>query len=163
MSINIVICYCYLLLLFCFKICTCIVCNIYNVLLFKYVVCKGNMLQVPGLYEAFIVIYNAFVEFHNAFVSKRPTKKWRDLCIEDCCWLLANISIDSELSMIIRNTFSLGTTAVDRVETHQTATHFCQTENCGIILTLMHTRRAHKMGRYEVLGTTGQNLMITEA
>ena len=46
-------------------------CNIYNVLLFKYVVYKGSMLQVPGLYEAFIVLYNALVEFQNVFVSKR--------------------------------------------------------------------------------------------
>ena len=72
-------------------------------------------------------------------------------------------SIDSELSMIIRNTFSLGTSDIDRVETHPTASHFCQTGYCGTMLTLMHTRHAHKMGRYEFHGTTGQNLMIIEA
>ena len=65
--------------------------------------------------------------------------------------------------MIIRNTFSIGTSDIDRVETHQTASHFCQTGNCGTMLTLMHTRLAHKMGRYEFHGTTGQNLMIIEA
>ena len=65
--------------------------------------------------------------------------------------------------MIIRNTFSIGTSDIDRVETHQAASHFCQTGNCGTMLTLMHTRHAHKMGRYEFHGTTGQNLMIIEA
>ena len=65
--------------------------------------------------------------------------------------------------MIIRNTFSIGTSDIDRVETHQTAAQFCQTGYCGTMLTLMHTRHAHKMGRYEFHGTTGQNLMIIEA